>query len=77
MGRWRVERRQSGREGLRLYYKNLITGAEYHLGSISTDWPDASVVDWIFQNADDVTAGDWILLSDGTLLQYARWRGEA
>jgi hypothetical protein len=77
MACWRVERRESGREGLRLYYKNLITGAEYHLGSISTDWSDVSVLDWVFQHAENVTAGDWILPSDGTLLQYARWRGEA
>jgi len=71
MGMWIIIR---DFEQVQLVYRNLIQDREYDLGSMSSIWSDDSVVQWIFDNSQQLTSGDFIKLSDGRMLH---WDGRA
>lgn len=74
MAMWIIIRDHRGREGVRLVYHNLVQDRRYDCGTMSSDWPDSSVVQWIFDNSEQLTPGDFIRLSDGSMLH---WDGRA
>ena len=74
MARWVIIRHGEGREGIELVYQNLVQGRDYALGRQSSDWSDEDVVQWIFDNAENLTPGDFIRLSNGWIYQ---WDGRA
>lgn len=73
MAMWVIIRDQAGRY-VRLVYHNLVQNQRYQLGEMAAHWPDQTVVDWIFENAEQLTPGDFIRLSNGKILQ---WDGRA
>lgn len=74
MAMWLILRDGEGREAVTLVYHNLIQDRKYNLGKCSSDWDDASVLQWIFDNAENLTPGDFIRLSNGRVLH---WDGRA
>jgi hypothetical protein len=74
MAMWIIIRDGKGRDAVRLVYHNLIQDRQYPLGSCSSDWDDDSVLQWIFDNAENLTPGDFIKMSNGRMLH---WDGRA
>lgn len=70
MAKWIVIRDGEGATAVSLVYHNLVQDRRYALGSISSDWDDNSVLQWIFDNAENLTVGDLIQLSNGKTLQW-------
>lgn len=77
MARWIIVRQSRGNEGTRLVYENMVTREKHDLGGVDSTVPDDMVVDWVFNHAEHLNRGDFIQLSNGRLLQFARNKGDA
>jgi len=74
MAMWIILRDGEGDHAVTLVYHNLIQDRRYSVGSISSLNDDNTVLQWIFDNAENLTPGDFIKLSCGRVLH---WDGRA
>jgi hypothetical protein len=66
--------RDMNTELVTLIYHNLQSDQQFDCGKISAAFDDYDVMQWIFNNADNLTPGDFIRLSNG---QIFHWDGRA